>query len=112
MHRPCTSMVQGPLISFNVYFYTNSGTLPATPVYTATNLAYTNTSGNFVIPLTTPAVLAVVVEPPTGYLYRLVWTSQQVESSVGQTARYNPTAQRHSVMLVVALLALEVENGL
>ncbi len=48
----------GPAASFNVFFYTNSGVLPATPVYTATGLAYTNTSGNFVIPLTTPAVLA------------------------------------------------------
>jgi hypothetical protein len=47
----------GPAASFNVVFYTNSGTLPSTPVYTATGLAYTNTSGNFVIPLTSPANL-------------------------------------------------------
>lgn len=46
----------GPAISFNVFFYDNSGTLPATPVYTATGLAYTGSS-DFVITLTTPAVL-------------------------------------------------------
>ena len=47
----------GPAASFNVYFYQNTGVLPATPVYTATGLAY---SGNpdFVIPLTTPASLS------------------------------------------------------
>src|SRR5664279_3213534 len=49
----------GPADSFNVFFYTNSGTLPAVAaVYTATNQAYTNTTGNFVIPLTVPAVLS------------------------------------------------------
>ena len=46
----------GPAVSFNVYFYQNSGALPATPVYTATGLAYTGSS-DFVIPLTSPAVL-------------------------------------------------------
>src|SRR5205823_5160424 len=32
----CTTC--GPAASFNVYFYQNSGVLPATPVYTATGL--------------------------------------------------------------------------
>ncbi len=43
---------------FNIYFYTASGALPATPVFTATSLAATQpTTGNYVIPLTVPAVL-------------------------------------------------------
>ncbi len=48
----------GPAASFHVFFYTDLATLPATPVYTATNLAYTGGPINFVIPLTTPANLA------------------------------------------------------
>ena len=48
----------GPADYFNLYFYSSSGTLPGTPVYTATNLAYNNSSGDFVITLTTPANLA------------------------------------------------------
>jgi hypothetical protein len=48
----------GPAVSMNVFFYLNSGTLPATPVYTATGLAYTSTTGNFVIPLPTAANLS------------------------------------------------------
>ena len=43
--------------SFNVYMYTDSGTLPGTPVYTATNLAG-GTNPDYVINLTTPANLA------------------------------------------------------
>jgi hypothetical protein len=44
--------------SFNVYIYTDSGTLPGTPVYTATNLAVGGTNPDYVINLTTPADLA------------------------------------------------------
>lgn len=47
----------GPAASFNVFFYQDSGTLPGTLVYTATGLSYSG-NPNFVIPLTTPAVLA------------------------------------------------------
>ncbi len=47
----------GPASFFDVFFYLDAGTLPATPVYSATNLTYTNTLGNFVIPLVRPAVL-------------------------------------------------------
>jgi len=48
----------GPAASMNVYFYTNGGTLPATPVYTATNLAFSVTGEDFSVPLTVPAVLS------------------------------------------------------
>ncbi len=59
----------GPATAFNVFFYTSTGTLPGTPVYTATNLAYTNAiTQNFVIPLTAPAIL------PGGFTY---WVSAQ-----------------------------------
>ena len=44
--------------SFNVYIYTESGTLPGTPVYTATNLAVGGTNPDYIINLTTPANLA------------------------------------------------------
>ncbi|HET7079298.1 MAG TPA: hypothetical protein VFM49_17835, partial [Chloroflexia bacterium] len=44
--------------SFNVFFYANSGTLPGTPVYTATAQTYTRTGTDYVISLATPAVLA------------------------------------------------------
>jgi hypothetical protein len=47
----------GPAVSFNVYFYQNGGTLPATPVYTETALTYTSTFSNFVVSLTSPAIL-------------------------------------------------------
>ena len=47
----------GPAASFNVYFYTNGGTLPATPVYTATGQSYVQTGTTFAITLSTPAVL-------------------------------------------------------
>jgi hypothetical protein len=43
--------------SFNVVFYTDSATLPGTPVYTATNLAVGGTNPNFIIILTVPATL-------------------------------------------------------
>ena len=44
--------------SFNVYIYTESGTLPGTSVYSATNLAVGGTNPNYIINLTTPADLA------------------------------------------------------
>ncbi len=49
--------------AFNIYFYTSvvSGavTIPGSPVYSATNQAATQpTTGNYVIPLTVPAVLS------------------------------------------------------
>ena len=43
--------------SFNVFIYTESGTLPGTPVYTATNLAVGGTNPDYVINLSTPANL-------------------------------------------------------
>jgi hypothetical protein len=48
----------GPATSFNVFFYSNSGTLPGTPVYTATAQTYTGGPTDFVVNLATPAVLA------------------------------------------------------
>ncbi|MDQ6694943.1 MAG: hypothetical protein M3014_11090, partial [Chloroflexota bacterium] len=48
----------GPATSFNIYFYNNSGTLPAAPVYTATAQTFTGGPTNFVISLTTPALLS------------------------------------------------------
>lgn len=49
----------GPAASFNVYFYATSGTLPGTPVYTATNQAYTvGSATNFTITLASPAALS------------------------------------------------------
>ncbi|HKP53993.1 MAG TPA: S-layer homology domain-containing protein [Chloroflexia bacterium] len=44
--------------SFNVYIYTESATLPGTPVYTATNLAVGGTNPDYVINLTTPVNIA------------------------------------------------------
>src|SRR5690348_5693439 len=42
--------------AFNVFFYTSTGTLPGTPVYSATNQLYTGTS-DYSINLTSTAVL-------------------------------------------------------
>jgi hypothetical protein len=48
----------GPADSFNVFIYQDSGTLPGTLVYSATDLAYTSADNlNFVIPLTVAATL-------------------------------------------------------
>ena len=44
--------------SFNVYIYTESGALPGTAIYTATNLAAGGTNPDYVIDLTAPANLA------------------------------------------------------
>jgi len=49
----------GPSESFHVFIYADAAGLPGANVYTATALAYTAPDNlNFVIPLTTPAVLA------------------------------------------------------
>ncbi|MEO5952863.1 MAG: kelch repeat-containing protein, partial [Chloroflexia bacterium] len=84
----------GPAASMNVYFYANGGTLPAAAVYTATNLAYTNTAGNFVVPLTVPAVLTsgtywVSVQArmdfsPNG---QFAWNDRSVQSNSGAAFR-------------------------
>ena len=77
----------GPAVSMNVYFYQDSATLPATPVYTATGLAYTNNSGEFVIPLTTAANLT----GPGTY-----WVSVQARmdfSAGGEWGWYDRTVQ-------------------
>lgn len=80
----------GPAASFNVFFYTNGGALPATPVYTATNLAYTNTTGNFVIPLTTPANLT------GGATYWVSVQARQDFSPAGQFGWQNRTVTFNS----------------
>ncbi|PZR94929.1 MAG: hypothetical protein DLM69_12040, partial [Candidatus Chloroheliales bacterium] len=43
--------------TFNVSFYTSTGTLPGTPVYSATNLTSVSASPDYTIPLTSPATL-------------------------------------------------------
>ncbi|HET6262010.1 MAG TPA: hypothetical protein VFG99_07190 [Chloroflexia bacterium] len=49
----------GPVDSFNVFFYANSGTLPGTPVYTLTNQTYSNVgSDRHLVTLSTPVALA------------------------------------------------------
>jgi hypothetical protein len=48
----------GPAVGFNVNIYSDSAGVPGTNVYTAAALAYTTSNQlDFVIPLTTPAVL-------------------------------------------------------
>jgi hypothetical protein len=48
----------GPVDSFNVFFYANSGTLPGSPVYTLTNQTYSNVgSDRQLVTLSTPVVL-------------------------------------------------------
>jgi subtilisin-like proprotein convertase family protein len=47
----------GPANSVNVTFYPDAATLPGSAEYTASNLAVVDTAGNFVINLTTPAMI-------------------------------------------------------
>jgi hypothetical protein len=78
----------GPAVSFNVFFYQDSGGLPGTNVYTATSQSYVNNSGVFQISLTAPAVLSsgtywVSVQArmdfnPNGQWY---WTDRTVQTN-------------------------------
>src|SRR6266487_3777676 len=47
----------GPAASFNVFFYANSGSLPGTQVFSATNQPFTQSGSTFTVNLPSPAVL-------------------------------------------------------
>ena len=69
-----TYSVAGPATGFNVYFYTNSGGIPGTLVYTGLSQAYTFDGASiFTITLATPAVLT-----PGNY-----WVSVQCKMDFG-----------------------------
>ncbi|MDQ3930473.1 MAG: kelch repeat-containing protein, partial [Chloroflexota bacterium] len=80
--------------SFNVYFYLNSGTLPATPVYTATALSVGGASPDYQITLTTPPTLGpgtywLSVQANASYWY---WEGRNVGSN-NIPAQRNPSNQ-------------------
>src|SRR5262249_30959618 len=82
----------GPANSFNVYFYTNSGSnLPDTLVYTATDQPYTALDGlNFVITLSAPACrtegtywVVVQCNMDFGVGGQWGWTDRTVQANAG-----------------------------
>ena len=80
----------GPVDSFNVVVYTSGGTVPGSPVYTATNAAYTVVGGGgYHIPLTNPAML------PAG-TYWLMVQGNLAYSNAGRFMWYNRAAQSYN----------------
>jgi len=86
----------GPANSFNVFFYTDSGGLPGTQVFSATGVAYTQNGSTFTVDLTPAAVLsegtywvevqANMTFTPNG---QWGWTDRTVQSGNG-AAWQNP----------------------
>jgi len=83
----------GTATSFNVFFYRDSSTLPAAPVYTSTGRPYTNSSGNFVVQL---PVSAALMGGGSGTTY---WVSVQARmdfSTAGQFGWEDRTVQSNN----------------
>jgi hypothetical protein len=86
----------GPALGFNVYFYTNSGVLPGTQVYSAASQPYVDNAGVFTITLGTPAVLTpgnywVSVQCRMDFNVGGQWYWNQVSGAFGSVAAWqNP----------------------
>lgn len=86
----------GPALGFNVYFYTNSGVLPGTQVYSAASQSYVQSADVFTITLATPAVLTpgnywVSVQCRMDFNVSGQWYWNQVNGAYGSVAAWqNP----------------------
>ena len=86
----------GPALGFNVYFYTNSGVLPGTEVYSAASQSYVQVADVYTITLATPAVLTpgnywVSVQCRMDFNVGGQWYWNQVSGAYGSVAAWqNP----------------------